>query len=348
MGKDNRSFYSGLATAVAENKEVAKPKVDDQAKPRSATARKRQSGYLDQRATDLGKLVSGDIVDKTMRWVDPKLVRLWEHHNRRYELLDEHRCADLIEGLKAQGRQEFPAIVRRLMDDPDYDYEVVCGARRHWAISWLREHNYPEFKFLIEVRDLTDEEAFRLSDIENRDREDICDYERAVDYKKALKLYYGNHQSEMAGRLEVGVPWLSRYLNLAELPEEIVAAYPDVTEIRESHARQLRPFLKDRKTQGKIIKCAKEIAEVQRRARVDGDKMMDGKEVVRKLKVSVRKQPLKANVLATYECATTKKPMMEVARHGRGGLMLNVAANSGASKEELLRTFEDVITEYLG
>ena len=40
----------------------------------------------------------------------------------------------------------------------------------HWAITWLRANNYPDFRYLIEVRDLTDEQAFRLSDIENRDR----------------------------------------------------------------------------------------------------------------------------------------------------------------------------------
>lgn len=347
MGKDNRSFYSGLATAVVEKKDEAEPQAVGQEPQRSMPPRKRQSGYLDQRSNDLEKLVSGDIVDKTLRWVDPKRVRLWEHHNRRYDLLDERRCADLIEGLKAQGRQEFPAIVRRLIDDPNHDYEVVCGARRHWAISWLRAHNYSEFKFLIEVRDLTDEEAFRLSDIENRDREDICDYERAADYRKALKLYYGNHLSEMAGRLEVGVPWLSRYLNLADLPEEIVAAYPDVTEIRESHARQLRPLLKDRKTRVKILKYAKDIAEAQRRARKNDGKIMDGKEVVRKLKESVKKESLKTNVLTSYECSATKKLMMEVSRGGHGGLTLNLAPNSGASTEELLKAFESVITEYL-
>ena len=63
--------------------------------------------------------------------------------------------------------------------------EVICGARRHWTITWLRANNYPRFRYLIEERELTDEEAFRLADIENRDREDISDYERAVDYVEA-------------------------------------------------------------------------------------------------------------------------------------------------------------------
>ena len=33
---------------------------------------------------------------------------------------------------------------------------------------------------------MSDEEAFRLADIENREREDISDYERAIDYGDAI------------------------------------------------------------------------------------------------------------------------------------------------------------------
>src|SRR3546814_19703855 len=91
-------------------------------------------------------------------------------HNREYALLNEERCADLIESIKAQGKQEMPAIVRRVKDDPAFDFEVICGARRHWPISWLRAHNYQVFRFLVDIRSLTYEEAFRLADLANRAR----------------------------------------------------------------------------------------------------------------------------------------------------------------------------------
>ena len=62
-----------------------------------------------------------------------------------------------------------PALgVRRVAGDPGYDYEVVCGARRHWTVGWLRDHGYPDFRFLIEPRELTDEEAFRAADLRAR------------------------------------------------------------------------------------------------------------------------------------------------------------------------------------
>jgi ParB family transcriptional regulator, chromosome partitioning protein len=229
--------------------------------PPAAPGGPREARFL-KRSTGLSERLSGDRVEKTLLWVDPARCRMWDRHNRRYDLLSEANCADLIEGIKAQGGQEFPAIVRRLAG-AGHDFEVICGARRHWAISWLRAHAYPQFRFLVEVRDLTDEEAFRLSDIENRDRLDISDWERACDYAEAIRLYYGGRQKAMADRLEVSEPWLSRYLDLARLPAEIVAAYRDVTEIRESHARALKPLLADFACAERIAARAREIAALQ-------------------------------------------------------------------------------------
>ena len=181
--------------------------------------------------------------EKVLRWVDPASCAMWERHNRAYDLLTENNCGDLIDSLKAQGRQEFPAIVRRLPPGRGAEYEVICGARRHFAVSWLRANNYPQFFYLIEIRDLTDEEAFRLADIENRDRADLSDYERACDYLQALEFYYGGKQKAMAARLEVSEAWLSRYLYLARLPEMLVQAWPQITDLRELHARRLRAML---------------------------------------------------------------------------------------------------------
>ncbi|NRB03478.1 MAG: ParB N-terminal domain-containing protein, partial [Rhodobacteraceae bacterium] len=107
-----------------------------------------------KRSTGLAERLSGEREEKTLQWIDPAECRMWERHNRDYALLNEENCRDLIDGLKSQGRQEFPAIVRRL-EGEEHAYEVICGARRHFAVSWLRAHNFTNFKYLIEVRDLT-------------------------------------------------------------------------------------------------------------------------------------------------------------------------------------------------
>ena len=120
-------------------------------------------GVLAGRSTRLAELATGALVNRATELVDPARCRMWHGHNRDYAALSEERCRDLIDSLKAQGKQEMPALVRRVRDDPDHDFEVISGARRHWSVSWLRSHNYPEFRFLVEIRELTDEELVARS-----------------------------------------------------------------------------------------------------------------------------------------------------------------------------------------
>lgn len=235
-----------------------------------------------KRTTAISDRLAGEVEEKTLRWVDPARCRMWDRHNRDYALLTEDNCRDLIDGIRSQGQQEFAAIVRPLEDDA-YDFEVICGARRHFAVSWLRANNYTQFKYLVEARQMSDEEAFRLADIENRDREDISDYERALDYADAVALYYGGKQKAMAERLEVSQPWLSRYLQLAKLPQAIVEAFPNIREIRERNARELKPLLAQTDTARAVIQEAGAIAREQDRARAGRGSFVDAAAVMRRL-----------------------------------------------------------------
>lgn len=237
--------------------------VDDILKdmPEEGPAKDRAGARFLNRANALAE--KGSREEKTLRWVDPEDCVMWERHNRAYDLLTPENCNDLIGSIRAQGRQEFPAVVRArpgAATGQGARFEVICGARRHFAITWLRANNYPQFRYLIEERELTDEEAFRLADIENRDREDLSDFERATDYAQALERYYGGRQKTMAARLEVSEAWLSRYLQLAKLPPEIVAAFVSLRDIKELHARTLKPLLADPPARARLLAEAGAIA----------------------------------------------------------------------------------------
>ena len=220
-----------------------------------------KSGILSAGDNGLAELAAGAAVTRLHEFVDPACCRIWDSHNRNYAALNEINCADLIESMRAQGRQEVPAIVRRVTGDPRHHFEVVCGARRHWTVTWLRANNYPEFKFLIEPRELTDEEAFRLADLENRSRKDLSDYERATDYARAMERYYGGSQQRMVERLEVSKSWLSRYLELARLPAEIIGSFGAPQVIGISHAAVLAPLLRMPKTRERVLAAAAALAE---------------------------------------------------------------------------------------
>ena len=217
-------------------------------------------------------------------------------------------------------------MVRRVTDEPRHEYEVICGARRHWTVAWLRANNYRQFRFLVEVRELSDEEAFRLSDIENRDREDISDYERAIDYADAVGRYYHGRQKDMATRLEVSEAWLSRYLALAKLPKAIVDAYADITEIKERHARDLNPLLGHSEQKKAILGEAKDIAREQRAAQQDEGRAIEGPLVIARLKAAATpKRPPRRPPDAVDSRSPAGTLLLTARRHRGRGLILEIA-----------------------
>jgi len=287
-----------------------------------------------KRSTAIADRLSGEREEKVLNWVDPARCRMWSRHNRAYELLDAENCRDLIDGIRAQGRQEFAAVVRRV-DEADFDYEVICGARRHFAVSWLRANNYPQFRYLVEIRDLTDEEAFRLADIENRDREDISDYERAIDYAQAVEAYYGGRQNAMAERLEVSTTWLSRYLQLAKLPAEVVGAYGSIRDIKELHARLLKPLLAEEATRASVLEEARRIAAMGR--------PLDGAQVVARLRGAATPR------------AARKAPRIWRRSPGESGItaarkggQLQLSFNEGLAPDSLEVAFRNFLADYTG
>lgn len=319
---------------------------DGPTEPRPKQGPERGGRRFLNRSNALSDRLSGDVVEKTLLWVEPERCRMWSRHNRRYDLLNETRCADLIESFKAQGQQEFPAVVRRVHDDADHDYEVICGARRHWTVAWLRAHNYRQFRFLIEVRELTDEEAFRLADIENRDREDISDYERAMDYADAVGRYYNGRQKDMAARLEVSETWLSRYLGLARLPKGIVEAYADITDIKERHARDLNPLLSHPDKKKAVLDEAKAIGKVQRGALQGQGGALDGPAVIARLKTAAtsKRPPRRAQAIEYKSAAGT---VLVRARKQKGrGLILEIA--DGRDAEAVLQACRQALLDCIG
>ena len=228
-----------LALADAIAKRALEGQQDEEAAPAPRRA------YAAGREGLLQDLGEGRLQHGKIRLVDPVRCRMWAGHNRLYDLLTPEDAAPLIDSIKAMGRQETPAIVRPVRGEEGCDYEVIAGARRHFAVSHLRraEHR-DDIRFLVDVRDdLTDEEAFRIADVENREREDISDYERARDYARALTTYYDDNKKLMAERLGVDRTWLSRFVRMAALPEGVLAAYGDPRRLGIRHASELYPLL---------------------------------------------------------------------------------------------------------
>jgi ParB family chromosome partitioning protein len=330
MSKGNRGFGSAMAESIAGS--VAEAHVSP------------ATGVLGSRSGALSQLASGKLVTDRTEWVDPARCRPWTLHNRAIELLDEASCADLIESLKSEGRQRIPAIVRRLKNDPDHDYEIIAGVRRWWTIGWLRTHNYPEFHYLVTIQSVTDEEGFRLADVENRARRDISDIERARDYLRALDLFYGGSQTAMAARLNVSNSWMSRTLEVGRLPREIVDAFADSRTITARHAGQLAPSLRQPRIAALMLEAAARLTT----DRIESGKTIEPHRVVSTLLAAVVKPPRRPRPTPIGDIlAANGKPMLRVEGRGKASdLTIHILPRHDAAPEELRAAVLGVLDTY--
>jgi ParB family chromosome partitioning protein len=335
MAQGNRGFAQGLAGTVPT--------------PASGSRLPPRTGILGERENRLAELASGTAVTRIHELIDPARCRIWDGHNRDYAALNAENCADLIASFKAEGRQNFPAIVRRVSGDPALAYEVVCGARRHWAVSWMRAHDHPDFKFLVEPRDLSDEEAFRIADLENRSRRDLSDYERASDYARAVERYYGGSQQRMADRLEVSKSWLSRYLELAKLPTDIMAAFGSPHVIGISHAATLAPLLRSTTQSERLTAEARRLRAEQTDLAARGAPVIQPAAVLQRLVTAVRQPVVSRQPSGSKEHVVRSSENGVVARGQRagrgGGITISIPAPARHERSALLAAFEEILNQ---
>jgi ParB family chromosome partitioning protein len=241
MRSKTSNRFDNLKQKALGNSDLVEP---DKAPKRPTVLSKRQDAVV---AAASGKVRTVKIFSH-----DPKRIRAWAGHNRDYDALSKERCADLIEGFR-RADQQFAAIVRTVQNSEDFDYEFICGARRHWTANYLQRD------LLIEVRNIDDRAAFLLQDIENRDREDISDYERACDYAKALPVYFEGKKSHMAEQLQIDSGNFNRLLALVDLPRDIVDAYADIRELVVHHGNLYTKFLKESDAKKRVLVAAKKL-----------------------------------------------------------------------------------------
>lgn len=300
-------------------------------------------GIMASRSQTLARLASGKVVMDRTEFVDPERCRPWRLHNRDLDHLNADSCRDLIDAFLSAKKQRIPAIVRRLTDDLEFDYEIVAGVRRWWTARWLRANNHPEFDYLVTVQKMTDEEAFRVSDVENRSRKDITDWERARDYTAALAEFYGGAQSRMAEHLNISKSWLSRLIDVARLPPEIISAFADPHDITVRVARDVKPLTSDQRSFVQMVEEAKFIA----KERAASGTILSGPETAKRLikaAAALTKRAPKARFIDRR--SETGKVMLSYLREGQGGkAMLVIMPDTGATRAQVLNEVTAALDE---
>lgn len=333
-------------------------KEDENAPPPPPTESDQKSGALRQpgtkerrsgmtllgRESALSRVASGEVRQVTQLMLDPAHVGVWSGNARQYDQLTEENTQDLISSIISEGGQKVPVIVRRLAGSRNVDYEVVAGTRRHFAISWLRKHSYPEMRLLAEVHDLDDEAAFRLADIENRARKDVSDLERAKNYAAALNAHYDRNMTRMAQRLRISKGWLSKMLKVAALPDWAIAAFASPTDISLKPAYPLAQAVADKSRAPFIEGEAKRLAKEQRALRESQRPSIGPADVIRRM-LNAGSDGEHEEVCKVTVTSKHGHPALSILSQNRQGITMRVHAGSGASESELAQALKTALAK---
>ena len=191
-------------------------------------------------------------------------------------------------------------------------------------------NSYPEMKLLAQVADLDDEAAFRLADIENRARKDVSDIERARNYAAALEAHYGGKAVRMAERLKLSKGWLSKMLKAATIPDTVLSAFSDLSELTLNPAYALASALDDHNRAQAIVAEAGAIATSNAAASAIASPPLAGAVVLKRL-MDASSAP-KARVADTrIEIAGQfGRPILAVKSVTRQGVTLHLPTGGGA------------------
>lgn len=276
----------------------------------------------------------GKTESEVIHEVDTSRCRLWKHHNRMYELLTLEDCQDVVDSMRVEGQIDA-AVARKLRDDPDYDYEIIAGARRLWSCTYLKR------PIKVTVKDFDDRQAFLFSDASNR-YNDISAYERAIEYKHALEAYFDGNQSEFANSVGRSIATISRFKALWELEAEVVAAYPDPRKITPKIAAELRASMSTDKAKAALLKVAAALAEV----RMQPDAEKDPAAITKQLVLATREKaaPKAKKIERVFDSANGKRMLVASGTHG-GAFSLQIPKGHSATRDELEKAFKQVLDD---
>ena len=228
--------------------------------------------------------------------LDPKRVRATEFINRdeRAFLENDPKFIELKDSLRAHG-QEQPIRVRPLHDDPSADFEIVSGHRRHRASLALdseREEGFPLFALLdakaSESRDLV-LKMYR----ENEERADLSAFEKGSMFRHWLVNGVFAEHGELASAIGVSDATVTKYLQIAELPAPVLAAFGDPRDIAVRWSHDLVKALKTNST--KVLDAATRLASASPRppAGTVARELIGSGEPVRESQTASREQAVK-------------------------------------------------------
>lgn len=138
------------------------------------------------------------------------LDRIRPNKDQPRRTFDDVELAELADSIRQNGVLQ-PLLVR---DRGNY-YEIVAGERRYQAARAAGLDEVP-----VIIRDISDDDVFKLALIENLQRSDLSPLEEANGYRQLIK-EKGLTQEELAKILSKSRSTITNTLRLLDLPEEV-------------------------------------------------------------------------------------------------------------------------------
>lgn len=139
----------------------------------------------------------------------------------------EEDLSELTDSIRQNGVLQ-PLLVRKKGNE----YEIVAGERRYQAAKAAGLDEVP-----VIIREVSDEDVFKLALIENLQRSDLTPLEEARGYRQLIK-DKGLTQEELAHILSKSRSAITNTLRLLDLPKE-VQSYVEEGTISAGHARAI-------------------------------------------------------------------------------------------------------------
>lgn len=133
---------------------------------------------------------------------------------------DEKALAELSQSIKEHGILQ-PILVRPLNDKEEgfEQFELVCGERRYRAATMAGIEDIP-----VNIRVLTDDEAFELQIIENLERKDVHPMDEADAFKKMIDS--GKYTiADIASKMVKSETFITQRLKLVDLIDAVRADF---------------------------------------------------------------------------------------------------------------------------
>lgn len=138
------------------------------------------------------------------------LDRIRPNKDQPRRTFDDVELAELADSIRQNGVLQ-PLLVR---DRGDY-YEIVAGERRYQAARAAGLDEVP-----VIIRDVSDDDVFKLALIENLQRSDLSPLEEANGYRQLIR-EKGLTQEELAKILSKSRSTITNTLRLLDLPDEV-------------------------------------------------------------------------------------------------------------------------------